>query len=245
MKKQILVIFTALMSLFLMTGCLGERGNSLTSSGYIVTIVEDYGTIKLFQLDGSLTTYYFSNEISAASNLGVGSRVFLNSFTIDYDNQPAGANGTKTAPMEMIAVSYEKLQLKYSVEKSSFTDAIVTDTLPNFYPPYVAATKDFGDYLNFSGYIHDGVDPIFTLVFNGVNSDTVYYDLKVTYGKKPANNKYAVFVESFRVSELGSRNILKVNFRSKAYPYNPSVFVNDSTCVFEFKRATTTTPTTF
>lgn len=214
-----------------------KGGNSISGANYMATVIENNGASVLYQLDGDMTTYYTSTSVnSSAVSLSYGDRVYLLTLTIDYDNQPAGATGSKTNPLQMTNVQHLKLEKDFV--KHGDGSLLVSDKLEAFYTPYAVETKA-GTFMNLGGYTKKDAKPSHYLFFDRQSNDTLYYSYKVKLGAEGVDKTYEQFIKTYEMVGLPSECKINITFNSKERPTNSTgiVYPTDSTCVFSFKRS--------
>lgn len=228
MKKSIVYSFLcATTVLFGLSSCLEDVGNKRTFSGQLATVVASSETQKVVQLDieNNWGGYYYADEFLNSSQVGgVGSRILLSSLTINYDNQPVGATGTKEKPIQLSEIQgLSKVDVSNVIYPLPDEPELQNDSLEMFYTPLIAATSIERTYLTIHGNVLKNSVPKFRLIERETLSgsgegamDTLCFELQTTYQIVPeTKDTYDFFVHSFVMPRLESEQMIKIQYASK------------------------------
>lgn len=228
--KKCIYVAGAILSAFLLTGCLKDFGNSMSGAKGFATIVSvEEGANTLFQTDVDGNAYIFSNDINAKTDLKKGDRFFISYMTLDLDNQPANAKGSKTNPFRFDGMTFEKINLFESEfmnedHTEAYQDTLISIINPIFGFANVNDTYNKGSYyLSFAGGVPGGSKPEFDLVYDYTknNGDTVYYEFRVKYTEHGITEKPESFINSFRINNpINEKGVIVVNYYSEVYSPN-------------------------
>lgn len=219
---------------FAFTGC-NDDSDIRIGGDFLSTIVEKSENRYLIELDGGVMYYTSSTVNQSTKEYAVGDRLYFRYFQINYDEQPAGADGSKTAPFEMSYVSYELMPPCEQVDPSSEVEALASDPIDFLYAPYVESTTIGNCYLNLKCILPSGCDPKINLIYRRTNSDTIFYDLKTTFQKHENYYQTNMFVETIRLKNLQEKGLIHLSFRADEIDYVDGIFKSDSTCVIPYE----------
>ncbi|MDO5571310.1 MAG: hypothetical protein Q4F97_07570 [Bacteroidales bacterium] len=214
MKKSLFSLLTlSLLFTVLFTSCLGDSSNKISSYNLCATVNGSDGVNILYEADGSKGLYFYSEAVTnSLVNLNIGDRIYLTKFTIDYDNQESGVNGSLSKPYKMTNVTFEKIEVS-PVLNSQDVPTEATDKLTYFDYPYIVNTTQ-GYYMNLAGTYPKGSNPKFYLSSEGVVNDTIVYTLNQKYTSNDTSMETEVFINTYRVYISGSK-FIKISFNSK------------------------------
>ncbi len=182
------------------------------------------------------SAYVYADEITALS-LNTGSRVYITRFTLDYDNQPAYANGSKDNPLKLTEVTHRDLT-KMSITTENESNKLMNDSLDLFYSPYVHMST-LGPYLNLAGNIRKEGAPVFEMVqIPSDSKDTLKYELKMGYRVAPNEKESDSYLSSVLLPDIekGKEQVVTVKFRAKRKGGTNGKFMNDSVWVATYKK---------
>ncbi len=235
------------LSMVLFSSCLKNMGNTQTVPGVLATVVSTaglYSTNVIIQLDGGYPYYYAEEFIVGEEDLEVGDRIFLNTTTVNWDEQAPTAVGTFANPFKMTAVNYVHVD---SGEDQDSDDVVTNDSLSYIHPPRVAVNR-VGSYMTFSGNVPKDSDPEFRLIRKkpriaqeGGHQDTAVFELKTIYKGEIDSKNNEGFIYSFDLNRtesshykhaLDSAQIVIVEFSSKGKSTTTGYDTTESTYTF-------------
>lgn len=223
--KKCIYLAGAVMSAFLLTGCLKDFGNSISGGKGYATVISSDASNKLFQADVDGACHFFSNDVNAKTELQKGDRFFISYMTLDFDNQPSNAQGTKTNPYRLDGMTFEKV----NVSESDFIDETHNgahqDTIVDIVSPVFAhSTLNGGTYfLSFAGGVPAGSKPELELLYDysKTSNDTLFYELRVVYGAVGSDEKNETFMHSFKIDNIvKEKGVIVVNYYAKYFSQN-------------------------
>ena len=224
-----------------MTSCMKNGGNMATLSLLYATVVADADARVMVQFDAN-GGYYFADELLPTDvvDLSVGDRVLLRSTTINYDEQPVGANGSQAAPYKMTAVNFSVMPTE-EIMDAVLDPETKNDTLSIMYPP-VVAKSDAGNFITVQVVTPKNSLPQMRMVFvkerkasTSSQQDTLEYELKTIYDRVGDKNQAEVGFYSFRImSEPASQQPLLINYTAKRFFATEYMAATDSTFVLRY-----------
>ena len=246
-KKNIKTTSLLGLSMVLFSSCLKDMGNTQTVSGVLATVVSrggSYNNNVIIQLDGAYPYYYAEEFLAGEDDLEFGERIFLNTTTVNWDEQQPTAVGSFEHPIKMTAVDFEY------VDFSDYQDSdeeLQNDSLSYIHPPLVCVNRA-GTYMTFSGSVPTKSDPEFRLIrkesrpaLKPEHQDTAVFELKTKYTGELDSKKNEGFVYSFNLNEsissgyqyaLDSAQIVVVEFTAKGKATTAGYVAQDSTYTF-------------
>ncbi len=231
MKKNLFFYLLSATIVFLgTTSCVKETKNFTTGSFAFTTFVSvDKNGNKVFEKD--FDACFYSTETNADKNLMLGDRVLLNRYTLDRDDQPAGATGSQANPVLLTAVQHEKISTDACKKREENDLTEITDTLTAFFLPRISHSINDRTYITIGGNVLKNVSKSYNLYQDESNNDTLIYNLKVKFSNiVEGDNSTAIesFFKCFYVPTMKSEQIVKINFPSHdhangtSYIYFPS-----------------------
>lgn len=224
-----------------LTSCIKNGGNMATLPLLYATVVADDNARVLVQLDAN-GGYYFADELLPTNliDLSVGDRILLHTTTINYDEQPAGANGSQAAPFFMTAVDFSVMPTSYIMD-AVLDPETKNDTLSIMYPPAVTKS-DAGNFITVQVVAPKNSLPEMRMVFvkkraaaSSSEKDTLEYELKTKYERVGDATQGEVGFHSFRImSEPASLQPLLIKYSAKRFFATEYMAATDSTFVIRY-----------
>ncbi|MEG1615707.1 MAG: hypothetical protein RR202_00465 [Bacteroidales bacterium] len=240
MKNKIFrPILTLLVSLFALTSCFDSPGNYETGYGFATVVSYNSGNT-LYFLDGAQKVYYYSPEVNGSKDaLMPGDRLYLQTFTIDRDNQAEGTLGTEKNPVKMSDVYFAKLDNETPVQRSEQTDRLKNDKLETITLLGITPATLHNDYLNLgvAYYRNEKTGYDFNLVHDVTRNDTVFYTFKATNNADVTSSTLLVnTIKSYNLGRIADKCHVAITFSSKMYPSAANYRLVDSTYIMPFTR---------
>ncbi len=236
------------LSMVLFSSCLKNMGNSQTVSGVLATVVSSSSLSSnvIIQLDGSYPYYYADEFMTGEQELEYGERIFLNTTTVNWDEQAATATGTFARPLKMTKVNFSYIDSSFD---QTTDDIEGNDSLSFINTPMVCVNKA-GMYMTFTGKVPSKSSPKFRLVRKesrladkAGDQDTAVFELKTKYNGDIDSKNTEGFIHSFKLNEtessfnpLDSAQIVVVEFaaKDKLKPVGyETIITTDSTYTFK------------
>ncbi len=244
-KKSIKTASLLGLSAVLFSSCLNNMGNTQTVSGVLATVVSDElkGNV-VIQLDGAYPYYYAEEFMAGEAELERGDRIFLNTTTVNWDEQAPSAMGTYDNPLKMTKVNF--VHVDSSVDQRVDNEA-QNDSLPYIHPPMVCINRA-GTYMTFSGSVPSKSNPEFRLIrkdsrpsYKPEQRDTAVFELKTKYTGELDSKNTERFVYSFNLENtpssgyqwaLDSAQVVVVEYTAKGKSTTSEYNTTDSTYTF-------------
>lgn len=231
MKKSFIL---SLLCVFLFSGCNKDNDSVRICADFIATVVSNTEGNCLVELDGGVK-YYTSQTLNRSfGKFEVGDRLYFRYFEINYDRQPAGADGSFSQPYEIVDLIYEPMEVFEPVVPNEEVNALENNKLNWFFAPYLEQTTIKRNYLNLSFAIPERTKPEFNLIYQGTQGDTLLYDFKTTFTENPNSQIQVYHIETFEMKDLPTAGYLQITFNSKNYDSRISGFLSDSTFILPF-----------
>ncbi len=233
------------LSMVLFSSCLKNMGNSQTVSGVLATVVSNElsGSV-IIQLDGAYPYYYAEEFIAGEADLEYGDRLFLNTTTVNWDEQAPTAVGTFANPLKMTKVNF--VHVDTGVDQRDDIDE-QNDSISYIHPPMVCVNRA-GTYMTFSGTVPSKSNPEFRLIrkasrpsYKPEERDTAVFELKTIYTAANDSKNTESFIHSFDLEKtpasgyqwaLDSAQVVVVEYTAIGKSTTSNYNTTDSTYTF-------------
>ena len=220
----------SVISIIIFSSCIKDSEYKESGMNIVGTIISNNGLYKVIQIDND-PFYYYAEEINNNSNYNTGDRLILNTYSINYTQQPNYNNGTKSSPYLFTDVSYEKIPFSSFIHKSDDSELVLNDTILFFGLPYIV-NSDLGySILTLKGNTYTNSNTQYDLIFEESRNDTMVYTFKPVFNNAITTDKADFFRHSFSIIPTSSLQIVEVKFAAKnrdRYLTNYAQFSGDS-----------------
>ncbi len=232
------------LSMVLFSSCLKNMGNSQTVSGVLATVVSNSSTNGkvIIQIDGSYPYYYADEFMVGEEELEYGDRIFLNTTTVNWDDQEVAAEGSFRSPLKMTAVNFVHIDSSFDQDSDALEQ---NDSISIINPPMIAVNRA-GIYMTFTGKVPSKSNPNFRLIRKESRmaekegqQDTAVFELKTIYKEDVDTKNTEGFIHSFKLnatessySALDSAQIVLVEVAAKIKIAPAGYNTTDSTYTF-------------
>ena len=223
--------FALLVAIIALSACNNDDEIYIGQNLLATVISDEIGQITL-QVDGAKSFYTSPVLWEDEDALSKGERLILRFFEVNYDNQPDGATGTEVAPYVFSQLSYNKVTTYVPIPEDS-PENFVGMELPRFNTPYFVTTVNDDYFLNIRFRMPSRIEQTYALVYLKTSNDTVYYDFKAKWDSADGIGDY-LHIETFQLTNIPEKGTFNITFDATRIDPFSSVFVNDSTCVFNY-----------